>query len=61
MAAQLYCNGPKDKYTSVVSKEAPVQENGKHYISLTPPSNSWWINYIEFGRKETMLSSEYGP
>jgi hypothetical protein len=24
MAAQVYCNGPKDKYTSVVYKDVPV-------------------------------------
>jgi hypothetical protein len=29
-------------------------------MSNTPPSNSWWINNIEFGQKETMLRSSLG-
>jgi hypothetical protein len=62
MTAQVYCNGPKAKYTSVVYKEAPIQR-GKWKTLLpppSPPSNSRWINYIEFGKKKTMLSSSMG-
>jgi hypothetical protein len=36
---------------SVQEKKYNIQ-----YISLTPPSNSRWINYIEFEKKKTMLS-----
>jgi hypothetical protein len=30
------------------------------YTSLTPPSNSRWINNTEFGEKEPMLLSSLG-
>jgi hypothetical protein len=41
MAAQLYCNGPKAKYTRVVYKEVPVQR-GK-WKTLYISNTEYWI------------------
>jgi hypothetical protein len=42
-----YTNNPLEKYN--------IRKNANTY--LIPPSNSWWINNIEFGEVKLMMST----
>ena len=64
MNMQLVLLGGQSHHIYDVHEDAKRQEYKRPKaiinITLTPPSNSWWINNTEFGEVKSMLRSSLG-